>query len=112
MKDDTERLHDILEAIERIERYATRGRNAFENDELIQNWIVHHLQIIGEATAQLSAALRERYSETPWRDIIGMRNVLVHDYFGVDTNIVWKVVENELPSLRDEIERILTELAD
>jgi uncharacterized protein with HEPN domain len=76
MRDDHERLLDILEAIERIDRYAVRGREAFEHDELIQNWITHQLQIIGEAAARITADLRENHPEVPWRQIIGMRNVL------------------------------------
>jgi uncharacterized protein with HEPN domain len=83
MRDDRERLLDILEAIERIDRYAIRGREAFERDELIQNWITHQLQIIGEAAARITTDLRENHSEVPWRQIIGMRNVLTHGYFDI-----------------------------
>ncbi len=61
MRDDRERLLDILEAIERIDRYAVRGREAFEHDELVQNWITHQLQIIGEAAARITADLRENH---------------------------------------------------
>lgn len=63
MRSDAERLRDILEAIARIDKYAARGRTAFEQDELIQNWIVSHLQIIGEAARAMSPALRERHPE-------------------------------------------------
>jgi uncharacterized protein with HEPN domain len=79
MRDDHERLLDILEAIERIDRYAVRGREAFERDELIQNWITHQLQIIGEAAARVTARLRKNHPEVPWRQIIGMRNVHTHN---------------------------------
>jgi uncharacterized protein with HEPN domain len=83
MRDYNERLLDILEAIENIEKYASRGHEAFEHDELIQTWIVHHLQIIGEAASSFPDNFRERYPEVPWSKIIGMRNILVHNYFGL-----------------------------
>lgn len=111
MRDDQARLLDIQEAIERIERYAARGRAAFEQDELIQNWMVSHIQIIGEASRGLSDDLRERHSRVPWRAIVGMRNVLVHRYFGIDLDAVWAVIERDLPSLKRAVAAILSELA-
>lgn len=83
MRNDRLRLLDILEAIERIEKYAAQGREAFAQDELIQTWIVHHLQIIGEACRALPTDFRKRYPEIPWAQIIGMRHILVHHYFGI-----------------------------
>jgi len=65
MRDDRERLLDIQEAIERIEKYAVRGRESFENDELVQNWMIRHLQIIGEAVSRLPQDFRKRYPDTP-----------------------------------------------
>jgi uncharacterized protein with HEPN domain len=109
MRDDRERLLDILEAIERIDRYAVRGRAAFEHDELIQNWITHQLQIIGEAAARIAPDLRESHPEVPWRQIIGMRNVLTHGYFEIDLDIVWSVVERDLGKLQSQVEAILHE---
>ena len=110
MRDDRERLLDIQEAIQRIEKYAAQGRDVFEQDELVQIWTVHHLQIIGEASRALSTSLRTQYPQIPWSKIIGMRNILVHDYFGIDTDIVWAAVEGDLPGLKDDIETILEEL--
>jgi uncharacterized protein with HEPN domain len=106
---DPQRLQDILEAIERIERVAAQGQTAFEGDEMIQVWILHHVQIIGEATRALSEDLRKKHSHIPWSAIVGMRNILVHDYFGIDLKEVWSVVERDLPALRREVERILAE---
>lgn len=103
MRVDQERLADVLEAIERIEKYARRGREEFEQDELIQNWIVHHLQIIGEALRAMSTEFRDRHPEIPWSGVIGMRNILVHQYFGIDTQLVWAAVESELPDLKVRI---------
>jgi len=108
MKDDAGRLQDILEAIQNIQKYADRGRNAFESEELIQTWIVHNIQIIGEAACRLSLELMRRHSAVPWKDIIGMRNIIVHDYFGIDRDVVWRVVEKDIPELKSRIEHIIT----
>jgi len=107
MRDDRQRLLHILDAIERIERYAARGRQAFVEDELIQNWMVRHLQIIGEAARALSREFRGRYPLAPWSDIIGMRHILVHDCFGIDLDIVWGVVERDIPDLKEKIRLVV-----
>jgi uncharacterized protein with HEPN domain len=111
MRDPKERLRDMLEAIEYIERYAVQGREAFERDELIQNWMVRHLQIIGEAARALPQDVRDLGSDVPWSKIIGMRHILVHDYFRIDTEIVWDVVERDLPVLKRAMQALLDELA-
>jgi uncharacterized protein with HEPN domain len=109
MRNSQERLRDIVEAIERIERYAVRGRSAFENDELIQIWMVSHIQIIGEASNALPDELKQAYPEIPWRQIIGMRHILVHQYFEVDLDVVWTTVTHDLPPLKRAVETILSE---
>lgn len=78
MRDPGERLRDILDGIARIERYAKRGRDEFERDELIQSWCVRHLQIIGEAARLVPQEVRDRSGEVPWAKIVGMRHILVH----------------------------------
>jgi len=103
MRDDKERLLDIFEAIENIEKYAVRGRAVFESDELVQTWILHHLQILGEAAARISDDFQERHPTIPWFKIIGMRNILVHDYFRIDIEAVWSVVKNDIPVLKKAI---------
>lgn len=110
MRSERERLLDILEAIERIEKYASEGREAFENDELIQNWMVNHISIIGEASRSLSNEFQAHHVEVPWADIIGMRNILVHHYFGIDTDAVWSVIEKDIPDLKMNIEAILKKI--
>lgn len=110
MRDVGERLRDVLEAIARIERYSATGRDAFMQDELIQTWVVHHLQIIGEAVAGLPEGIRDRSPTTPWRQIVGMRNILVHHYFDIDRDVVWKVVERDLPILRQDITALFADI--
>jgi uncharacterized protein with HEPN domain len=109
VRDDRERLLDIQEAIERIERYAARGMDAFKQDELIQVWMVTHIQVIGEACRALSPELRARYPQVPWRAIVGMRNILVHHYFEIDLDAVWQVIDRDLVSLKDAVAAILGE---
>jgi uncharacterized protein with HEPN domain len=110
MRGEKERLLDILEAIERIEKYAAQGKRAFENDELIQNWMVNHIITIGEACRSLPAAFQAHHANVPWADIIAMRNILVHHYFGIDTEAVWLVVESDIPELKINIQAILRQL--
>ncbi len=105
-----ERLLDILEAIERIEKYASRGREAFDRDELIQNWKVNHITMIGEACRALPDDFQANYAEVDWADIIAMRNILVHHYFGIDLDAVWSVVERDIPELKLNIQAILSRL--
>lgn len=91
MRREVEGLQDILDAITAIERYARRGRQAFDEQELIQIWIVHHLLIIGEATNALSGELTSRYPEVPWPQIVAFRIFVVHEYFRVSLNLVWAI---------------------
>ena len=107
MRRDRERLEDILEATERIEKYAAGGRTTFESDELVQTWILHHLQIIGEAARGLTEDFRAAHPEVPWSQIAAMRNILVHDYFGIDLEEVWNVVVRDLPLLKTKVAAIL-----
>ena len=109
MRSDRERLLDIQEALERIEKYAARGKKEFERDELIQNWILHHLQIIGEACSRLSEDFRAANIEIAWSKIIGMRNILVHNYFGIDIEAVWAVIEKDLSDFKQKINKALDE---
>jgi len=106
MRDNNERILDMLDAIERIERYALKGRDAFVNDELIQTWIIHHLQIIGEAASKLDQGFRDSNSEVPWPQIVAMRNVIAHEYFGIDLDEVWQVIEKDLPELKEKLNGI------
>jgi uncharacterized protein with HEPN domain len=96
-----------FEAIERIETYSSKGRSALYEDELIQTWIIHHLLIIGEACRALSTGFRAANPDDIWTQAAGLRNVIVHEYFGVDHEIIWGVVERDLPNLKERILRLL-----
>jgi uncharacterized protein with HEPN domain len=110
MRDDRTRLRDMLESIENVEKYAQYGRERFVTDELVRTYILHQLQVLGEAGNKLTADLRDRHREVPWPRILGMRHIIVHDYFRVDYDIVWDVVENELPILKSQLQAILDSL--
>ena len=107
MRDDRGRLQDIIDAIKQIERYVKRGRRAFEEDELLHTWMIHHIQIIGEAASRLTPSFRKTHHDIPWPQIIKMRHVLVHDYFGIDLGEIWAVVERDLPALKKQVSAIL-----
>ncbi len=109
MRDDTERLRDILEAIERLEKYARQGKTVFEQQELIQTWVIYHLQIIGEVARTTSQEFKARYPEIPWQDASDLRNLIIHEYFRVNLDIIWDIVQNDIPPLKQQIESILQE---
>jgi uncharacterized protein with HEPN domain len=100
MKRDAVYLRHILDAIEKIESYAKIGREEFLSTPHWQDAIIRNLEIIGEAAKQLSEGLKQRNPEIPWRDIAGLRDVLIHNYMGVDLEKVWNVIESNLPDLK------------
>ena len=110
MRQPEERLQDILDAIEAIDRYASQGKSAFEDQELVQVWVVHHLQIIGEAANSLPHELTDLYPQVSWVQIIAFRNIIVHEYFRLSLNLVWSIVVNDLPRLKVQVIQILSEV--
>jgi uncharacterized protein with HEPN domain len=86
---------------------AARGRAAFERDELVQTFIIYHLLLLGEAARGLSVDFRKRHPEKVWAEAVGRRNILIHRYFGVEVDLVWPVVENDLPLLKKMVQDIL-----
>jgi uncharacterized protein with HEPN domain len=107
MRRDDQFLQDILDAIAHIQKYAAFGYERFQQDELVQTWCAHYLQIIGVAACSLSDGLRRFYSSVPWPQIIGMRNLLVHEYFIINLDEIWITVERDLPPLQQQVEGIL-----
>jgi len=107
VKDDGLYLGHILEAVERILTFGQHGVETFRRDLMMQDAIIRNLQVMGEAAKKVSAETRAAHPEVPWRDIAGMRDRVVHDYFGVSLEIVWDVVQNHVPPLRESLKRIV-----
>ena len=110
MRTDRDLLHDILDAIGVIEQYTPATKEAFDSDPPVQSHMLRHIQIIGEAVARLSDSIKDGHANIPWRQIAGMRNIIVHAYFQIDWNAVWNTATRDIPSLRPEIESILQSL--
>ncbi|MFQ5612749.1 MAG: DUF86 domain-containing protein [Anaerolineae bacterium] len=112
MKGDQVYLSHILDAIGKIETYITVGRDVFMTTSHWQDAVIRQLEIVGEATKRLTPDLRTQYDEVPWRRIAGLRDVLIHNYMGVDLAAVWEITQRELPVLKSQVQLILTELDD
>lgn len=110
MKDDRLYLIHIGECIERIERYTASGQTAFHRDTLIQDAVLRNLHTLTESTQQVSDALKAAHPEVAWRDIAQFRNVVVHDYLGIDLARVWDIVQHDLPELKHSVAAIMREL--
>jgi uncharacterized protein with HEPN domain len=106
--DDRQRLADILAAAEAAIAYATRPSSAGSRDDLVLDALTYRLVVIGEAANAVSDATRQAYSELPWRQMIGMRNWVVHAYWKVDRDNVWETVSSDLPALAAQLRPIVS----
>ena len=112
MKDERVYLLHIRDAIARIESYISGDKSRFLQDTMIQDAVIRNLEIIGEAVKNLSADLRSQHPQIPWGRIAGMRDVLIHDYFGVQLERVWNAVENRLPELKQHVAALIEGAAE
>ena len=112
MIDDQGYLSDIHDCIDRIEAYTRDGRDAFMASTLIQDGVVRNFEVIGEAAKRLTPALTQSRPEIPWRRVAGFRDVLIHQYRGIDLYAVWNVVEHELPDLKLSVATLLAQFDD
>ena len=108
MRRDDLYLNDIIEAVDHIAAFlAETDFQAFLNSELVRSAVVQKLAVIGEAAAGISDKLRTRHSQIPWPQIVAFRNILIHAYFGIDWNEVWKAARVDCPVLRKQVADIL-----
>lgn len=98
---NTDRLYlsHMLESIEHIEEYTQGNKQLFRNSRLVQDAVLRNLQTLAESSQRLSQPFKSELAEIPWRAIAGFRNILVHDYLGIDTEVIWRVVSDEQPRL-------------
>ena len=110
MKDNRLYLIHIIECIGRIESYTQGGREVFLRDTMRQDAVLRNLQTMAESTQRISASLKDTHPEVAWQRVAGFRNVLVHDYLGINAARVWQIVEHGLPELKLQVQAILDEL--
>jgi uncharacterized protein with HEPN domain len=108
-RDYTDYITDILNSIDEINEFtADMDYEIFSLDKKTINAVIRSLEVMGEAAVKIPQDIRERFAEIPWKRMAGMRNKLIHEYFGVDIELVWEVCKNEVPPLRPLLERMLT----
>lgn len=101
-------LEDVIEAIAKIQRYtAGASFQQFSNDEKVVDAVVRNLEVIGEAVKRIPDDMRRKDSAVEWKKIAGLRDMLIHEYFGIDLEIIWDIVQNKLPSLEASIRRLM-----
>lgn len=110
-RDYRDYLQDIIDSINDIEDFIRgMGFEDFKRDRKTINAVVRSIEIIGEATKKIPKALKDKHREVPWKKMTGMRDKLIHEYFGVDVEILWKTAKDDIPSLKQPVQNILKSL--
>ncbi len=106
-------VKDILDCIDKIQEFiGDMDYKQFKDNDLVNSAVIRKLEIIGEASKNIPDFIREKYPEIPWKDMARMRDKIIHFYFGVDYEIVWKVIKERLPELKEKIERVFEEIQE
>jgi uncharacterized protein with HEPN domain len=108
---DSIRLQHILESIHEIETYLVSSDfTEFMNNSMMRFACIKQMEIIGEASNHISEDIKSKFTDIEWAQIIGMRNIFVHEYFGIDTNLVWEIIKNDIPDLKEKISVVVSSL--
>jgi uncharacterized protein with HEPN domain len=108
---DRARLQHILESIQEINNYISNiSYEVFASNSMILFASIKQLEIIGEAANHITEHFRRLYKEIQWQEIIGLRNLLIHEYFGIDIKIIWDIIKNDIPKLKSKVEEILNQI--
>jgi len=110
VKGDAAYLRYILETVQRIEKAVSGGKDAFLNSSIHQDAVLRNLHTMTETTQRLSAALKSSHPDVEWAELAAFRNVLVHDYLGIDIELIWRVVSVDVPRFKAQVERMLDEV--
>ena len=108
---DRIRIQHILDAICEIEKYVeNRNFDDFMNDSMFRFACIKQLEIIGEASNHITIETKTEFQEIEWQQIVGMRNVFIHEYFGIDLSVAWEIIEKDIPDIKKKLDNVLNEL--